>query len=1472
MDENNNSLRQPNINTSSDLNIMVEAINSISKDNKELRQVLSELKNSITSDKTSSISAKQLDKLLQKYFKTNMDTSTTSTRTTGRSRERARYNYLEEEQQRINFQKIKREIEEREHNVKSISNFTNSFEGLNKNITNLSSEISKEVRKLSTNKLSVSVHTIERHLGTLGDSVTNYQNRLNTALKDSGIQEQFIKDITSLTKLKSKLSVAQDIQKVDTETLQKGLDAISSRSKDILAHYIGNMEDAGVSEIISKYLQDKLGNTFTSELNNPTNMGKYFSELTTNDISSEIEDILSFVTTLTEKPENVSNTEAIKSLKEGLSGVQTLITDQRRRFEEPQQEKVDKSTELIDSIKEEIQRLEESTERQYSEAEMIAIHNDTLAEINEPYVQALSDMLKLQSDTLLNNKELIDSIKEYSDPTGYTKSVETQLQSWKDFLHPKESESYLQVLGKLDDQIQAITDTIQSLSNQQSELAKESIQVDSLISSTRDLITNSQSTIKLLEEQGLTQRAEEEKANLQALQMKLEEYTAQKDVISQQNELIDKQKDFLDDQEENLRNERKQLEQNTTFTKNATSKVLTKVQSFALDSINKFTSNLQSAADKMFSAIEDTQKSIGKTLKMTSGEYDKYVNQMQALAKEQGVSVTSDQLLQLSEAVVNVGVTNTDLLGQLAVGQARLSETGTFFNVDEEFLKTIQRQYDADIRAGMSQEEAYQNIQKWYDTLIATQQGLTDKFGSATALASGGSNEILNILNEFVKSGQMQAEDAQQNYIQIAGLLQSIDEWGGDSSQMLSVLNSIKDNPMGELSTEMLAFLQSIGKTQDDVINAINSGDMASLLQDYLSFVSNTYVGDSRTGVLYERQAYSSELTADQIYAIKNFSDNISDTFEKNALTESDIANITADITESVSKGDYLTAQEKYEKQQLEAVEEVAQGFQKLPDGQFWMDKGFSAISDIVNEGAKFVTDLMIAKLMGSQLFGNLISKGLGSGTSTPGIGSFDWKNLLGKPTNVFKSTEIPMANQVSAMLGGVQSVTVAMSDIISGIQEGDSASDILYNTLTDSKFTAGLGGTIGGAIGGPIGAVIGEGLGALIPTLDEGISNTLVSIFDGDFNKKELKREQQQLEYIKESTQELSKASKLHQDVAREQLQNLQEQSSIFNEFDDNQKKQWLIDNEIATAQSLNNQSTEETNNLFNEAVSNWIEQQQKQIQEEQTKSDILQSSIGSIGQVLGVDNMLNYTLEDLADTQGLSEKMISDLLKHRDYATAQGIDIEDLQSGNVETDKLLKAYNALAEHKMNVRIMSNQEGFEQLEQLKSIMDKGQSLADVIQEVYGDSGYTQENLQELTRIFEELNNKQNIRENNSFAEGLNYVPYDEFPATLHEGEMVLTKEEAEDYRNNSVTKMLSDNAKQSTVRTIADIGTTNGGKFTNTPLDITPITNSVNSQTDRIERLLIKILEVMSSPTNNTYPSRLQKSLVQLNADLSLL
>lgn len=50
------------------------------------------------------------------------------------------------------------------------------------------------------------------------------------------------------------------------------------------------------------------------------------------------------------------------------------------------------------------------------------------------------------------------------------------------------------------------------------------------------------------------------------------------------------------------------------------------------------------------------------------------------------------------------------------------------------------------------------------------------------------------------------------------------------------------------------------------------------------------------------------------------------------------------------------------------------------------------------------------------------------------------------------------------------------------------------------------------------------------------------------------------------------------------------------------------------------------------------------------------------------------------------------------------------------------------------------------------------------------------------------INVHQNTKEGNSHAHGLNYVPYDNYAARLHRGEMVLTRQKAEDYRNRNVT------------------------------------------------------------------------------------
>jgi len=88
-----------------------------------------------------------------------------------------------------------------------------------------------------------------------------------------------------------------------------------------------------------------------------------------------------------------------------------------------------------------------------------------------------------------------------------------------------------------------------------------------------------------------------------------------------------------------------------------------------------------------------------------------------------------------------------------------------------------------------------------------------------------------------------------------------------------------------------------------------------------------------------------------------------------------------------------------------------------------------------------------------------------------------------------------------------------------------------------------------------------------------------------------------------------------------------------------------------------------------------------------------------------------------------------------------------------------------------------------------------------------------------------------------AFRTGLDYVPMDNFLALLHQGEMVLNKSEAEAYKST---------------------------------FDTSSITNSVNTQTDKLTEILTKILQILTYRTSSG--SNLPKSLVQMNSDIAVL
>ena len=137
------------------------------------------------------------------------------------------------------------------------------------------------------------------------------------------------------------------------------------------------------------------------------------------------------------------------------------------------------------------------------------------------------------------------------------------------------------------------------------------------------------------------------------------------------------------------------------------------------------------------------------------------------------------------------------------------------------------------------------------------------------------------------------------------------------------------------------------------------------------------------------------------------------------------------------------------------------------------------------------------------------------------------------------------------------------------------------------------------------------------------------------------------------------------------------------------------------------------------------------------------------------------------------------------------------------------------------------------------------------------------------------------------FATGTDYIPIDNYPALLHEGEMVLNKPEATHYRtensvsnmelmelNKELTDIVSDseNSMFNSTEMMQSTINNNGISGTSYTFDSSPITNSIGSQTDRIENLLNKIIMILSSSSSKSLNSRGFNSVLNMDSNVARL
>lgn len=1254
--------------------------------------------------------------------------------------------------------------------------------------------------------------------------------------------------------------------------------------------------------------------------------------------------------------------EVNSKIQGSIDSTQNLINAHTQEISKSQQEYAELSKKLVDARRRgDAKEIQSIQDRQRVLDDNIQLNKDSIkAERNklsaEMAQQKKSDELyRRQAEALANSIQSMTSLGSRVDafkPENAKKWDEFK-QSVSDYFRPKQSAQYLDAKSAFGERRQYLMDRTKAL--------EDSVKDNALqYSSTLSAIEYNNAKAQELLANGDSANALDYQDRAQELTERKKELENEKEATQAEFELIKAEYEFLDEAESTL-------ERTATGGSNLLNSTLKFIQKWTTRAIDRELNNLQSAADKVFGSFEDLQKSLGKQLKLSSGAYDDMKDMLMEAADAAGKSIDITQLNEAASSISEMGITNKDLITQMAVGIAKFSESGVSAQLDEETAKQINATYNELLSQGMSSDDAARLATQRFDDIIAIEEQVRQQYGNVIALENGGWQDIQNWTNRMKATGDIQTQEQEREFMaSMANAMSSMATYGiQDPTAIFTDIESIIQGTMTDVPAYLQGWLSSnnLGiNSTEAMYSAMGSGDMGNISMSLLDYLSQQLTGNA-TNDAYVSKALGIQLTPEQLRAYNSKEAQIQNAYANADFSKENLEAIGDSVQKGIERGSYLSATAKLEKTNISLMQELASTYQNIPDGAFWMGEGFGEIRSIVDGAMTHLFEFLTALTAGKSLFGGMTG---GSGTNGQGgLGNVFKSGLLGGAkvpkgdigfgTSTFAGHQVNAAGKLTMAAGGIISATSALQNFA----ESDNFEDGMINTFRDPQFTSGLGMTIGGAIGGPIGGAIGGALGQYVPAASEALEGWLIKTDPFGWIDDTADIWESNAKKIAEASESLQKAADSHASNADTMAENMNSELAMFNQYSESQKIAFAEQMGLIDSQESYVGTEQETNNLFDKAVQEWIRQQQAQIDEERALERGASLVEDTLARVVGVDNAANFSASDMtenkyrnehwADMVGLNWDEVKDLSdeelaekfqeQEEHYANVRGVlskdsgaqlltDIESYAANNQISD----FSDAAAQYIQ--KIDPNLYNEEEMETVKATLTTAHDLKKEYDEAntefhkrfqtildenpgvtnYGDlfdaykKKYSQFDISGIEGAVEENssirvdgainmgNTMPNLRHSSEFGlldagnmgnfykvdyakelydgkykTGLDFVPVDDYMALLHQGEMVLNKTQADEYRQSSghlLNNLVNMNgtiqdAIQTTIQNIS-------GGNRETVFDTSSITNSVNTQTDRIEALLMKILQVLTSRRGTG--SNLPKSLLQMNSDISLL
>ena len=257
------------------------------------------------------------------------------------------------------------------------------------------------------------------------------------------------------------------------------------------------------------------------------------------------------------------------------------------------------------------------------------------------------------------------------------------------------------------------------------------------------------------------------------------------------------------------------------------------------------TNKLTEAISSLQTSFEGTGMSISKAILLDRDELASNWQDVADRLSDEGYSraLSTLDIFQLEEQATKAGITNTDLMSEIAVAVGKASATTGIAAPDfmsSEVLQKIQQTYDMQVNdalaSGASEEQAKSTALASINDLMESYGDMlgsaVDKMGSAVAFAEGKSQEDYIRMFDDVIQGYGIDESKSKAAATIAGRATLASSSGGQAifNQMMQTLTELKDTGISENTWALLS-----GIVDKDTLNAqIEGGNYTEVISSML--------------------------------------------------------------------------------------------------------------------------------------------------------------------------------------------------------------------------------------------------------------------------------------------------------------------------------------------------------------------------------------------------------------------------------------------------------------------------------------------------------------------------------------------------------------------------------------------------------------------------------------------------------------